>query len=85
MAKAVYVMSMEPASGKSMISLGLMEAFSRHTSKVGYFRPIVSSGGANDATIDLIRRRYGLSQSYEQSFGVTTDRSRDVGNMHDAD
>jgi phosphate acetyltransferase len=84
-AKAVYVTSMEPASGKSMISLGLMEAFSRHSSRVGYFRPVVASSGANDNTIDLIRRRYGLAQSYEQSYGITTDRTRGVGTLHDAD
>ncbi len=85
MAKAVYVTSMEAASGKSMISLGLMEAFSRHTSRVGYFRPVVASTGADDNTIDLIRRRYGLAQTYEQSYGITTDRTRGVGTLQDAD
>ncbi len=85
MAKAVYVTSMEPASGKSMISLGLMEAFSRHSSRVGYFRPVVGSGEGPDNTIDLIRRRYGLAQTYEQSFGITTHQTRGLGSMHDAD
>ena len=85
MAKAVYVTSMEPASGKSMISLGLMEAFSRHTARVGYFRPVVASPGSDDTTIDLINRRYGLNQTHEQSFGITTDQTREVGSLHDAD
>ncbi|MFN8184362.1 MAG: phosphate acetyltransferase [Candidatus Nanopelagicales bacterium] len=85
MAKAVYVTSMEAASGKSMISLGLMEAFSRHTSRVGYFRPVIASAGNDDATIELIRRRYGLAQTYEQSYGITTDQTRGVGSVQDAD
>ncbi len=68
-----------------MISLGLMEAFSRHTSRVGYFRPVVASSGVTDNTIDLIRRRYGLVQSYDQSFGITTDRTRGIGTLRDAD
>ncbi|MEZ5185583.1 MAG: phosphate acetyltransferase [Candidatus Nanopelagicales bacterium] len=85
MARAVYVTSMEAASGKSMISLGLMEAFSRHSSRVGYFRPVVASGDTDDNTIDLIRRRYALAQTYEQSYGITTDRTRGVGSLHDAD
>lgn len=75
MAKAVYVTSMEPASGKSMVSLGLMEALSRHSAKVGYFRPVVGSS-TEDNTINLIRQRYGLTQTYEQSFGITTDATR---------
>ena len=84
-AKAVYVTSMEAASGKSMISLGLMEAFSRHSSRVGYFRPVVASRQDADNTIELIRRRYDLAQSYEQSYGITTARTRGVGSLRDAD
>jgi len=75
---------MEPASGKSMVSLGLMEALSRHSAKVGYFRPVVGSS-TEDNTINLIRQRYGLTQTYEQSFGITTDATRGVGTLHDAD
>ena len=85
MAKAVYVTSMEAASGKSIISLGLMEAFSRHSSRVGYFRPVVASRQDADNTIELIRRRYDLAQSYEQSYGITTARTRGVGSLRDAD
>ncbi len=84
MAKAVYVTSMEPASGKSMISLGLMEALSRHSARVGYFRPVVGSS-TEDNTINLIRQRYGLAQSYAQSYGITTEATRGVGSLHDAD
>lgn len=84
MAKAVYVTSMEPASGKSMISLGLMEALSRHSARVGYFRPVVGST-AEDNTVNLIRQRYGLTQTYEQSYGITTEQTRGVGSLHDAD
>ena len=84
MAKAVYVTSMEPASGKSMITLGMMEALSRHSARVGYFRPVVGSS-TEDNTINLVRQRYGLAQSYEQSYGITTDATRGVGTLHDAD
>jgi phosphate acetyltransferase len=83
-AKAVYVTSMEPASGKSMITLGMMEALSRHSARVGYFRPVVGSS-TEDNTINLVRQRYGLSQTYEQSYGITTDATRGVGTLHDAD
>ena len=52
---------------------------------VGYFRPVVASPGSDDTTIDLINRRYGLNQTHEQSFGITTDQTREVGSLHDAD
>ena len=84
-AKAVYVTSMEPASGKSMISLGLMEAFSRHTARVGYFRPVVASPGSDDTTIDPINRRYGLNQTTSSPSGSPPTRPGEVGSLHDAD
>lgn len=78
-------MSLEPESGKSLISLGLAESLSQRVSKFGYFRPIVASGTEHDDVIDLIRDRYQLDQSYEASFGVTTDSTRSVGSEHNVD
>jgi phosphate acetyltransferase len=78
-------MSLEPASGKSVVSLGLMEALSRHTARVGYFRPVVAERADEDPTINLIRRRYGLTQTYDQSYGITTGRTRGIGALNDAD
>lgn len=41
MSKAVYVATSESHSGKSLVSLGLMQVLLGKTAKVGYFRPIV--------------------------------------------
>ncbi|WP_047416414.1 phosphate acetyltransferase [Cellulophaga sp. Hel_I_12] len=41
MSKAVYIATTEPNSGKSIISLGLMQILLGKTAKVGYFRPII--------------------------------------------
>jgi len=41
MSKAVYIATTEPNSGKSIISLGLMQVLLGKTAKVGYFRPII--------------------------------------------
>src|SRR5215212_3561587 len=44
--------------------------------RVGYFRPIVASGDQPDNDIELIRRRYRLPQSYEESYGAVVDDLR---------
>ncbi|MBP7973394.1 MAG: AAA family ATPase, partial [Candidatus Nanopelagicales bacterium] len=84
MARALYVMSLEPESGKSIASLGLMEMLSRHVDKVGYFRPVIRESDTRDVTIELMRSRYNLAQSYDESFGVTTGQTRHLGGSRDA-
>ena len=48
MSKAIYVTTIEPNSGKSLISLGVLRMMLTKSSKVGYFRPIINKG-VNDA------------------------------------
>ena len=79
MARAVYLTSLEPESGKSLVALGLMEILSRRVDRVGYFRPVVPPGSRRDETVELFRTRYRLSQSYGESYGVTADRTRTSG------
>jgi phosphate acetyltransferase len=80
--RALYLTSVEESSGKSVVALGLMEALSRAVTKVGYFRPVVRAGAAQDKRIELFRTRYRLDQSYDESFGVTTADTRDFGGNH---
>ena len=79
MARALYLTSLEPESGKSLAAVGVMELLSRQVDRVGYFRPVVRADGGPDETIDLFRSRYRLAQTYDESFGVTTDEARSVG------
>ena len=53
MTTVIYITSLEEASGKSLISLGAMEAAAARVSKVGYFRPVVASDSESDPVIDL--------------------------------
>ena len=41
MSKAVYIATIEPESGKSIIALGLMRLLLGKTKKIGYFRPVI--------------------------------------------
>lgn len=73
MAQSVYITSMEPGAGKSVVALGLMEMLAVRAQKAGFFRPIVPSGDARDPQVELIRRRYELDSSYEEMHAVPAD------------
>ena len=67
MAPKLYIASIEPRSGKSVVALGVMEMLSRHVRKIGFFRPIVPDGDV-DNNIELISKRYNLDIPYEDMF-----------------
>jgi phosphate acetyltransferase len=75
MERNVYLTAIEPGSGKSAVALGVMEALAS-LGRVGYFRPIVASGDQRDNDIELIRHRYRLPQSYQESYGAVVDDLR---------
>ncbi len=79
--RALYLTSVEAASGKSVVALGLMETLTRSVSRVGYFRPVIRAGEV-DKRIELFRLRYRLDQSYDESFGITSDETRAFGGNH---
>ncbi|MGB5770596.1 MAG: AAA family ATPase, partial [Crocosphaera sp.] len=41
MTNSIYISTIEPRSGKSLIALGIIELILRKTTKVGFFRPII--------------------------------------------
>jgi phosphate acetyltransferase len=58
-ARNIYVTAMEPESGKSVVSLGLMEVLSGRVERLGFFRPVVPK--EPDPQIELMRSRYELT------------------------
>lgn len=83
-ARAVYLTSLEPESGKSLVAVGVMELLSRQVNRIGYFRPVVAAGSEPDDTIEMFRSHYRLRQSYDESFGVVSDEARSVGTEAEA-
>ena len=71
MAKSLYLASLEPESGKSLVALGLMEMLSCRTDGVGYFRPVIPASERTDARIELIADRYRLSQAPSEMYAYT--------------
>lgn len=79
MATPVYLMSLEPNSGKSLVSLGVLEVAASQVDRIGYFRPVVQAGEGRDPLIETVRKTYQLQQDYDESYGVTTDQTRGMG------
>src|SRR5436190_16484103 len=65
---------MEPQSGKSVVSLGLMELLSARVERLGFFLPIVPSAEP-DAQIELIRRPYHLTRPPERMYALTQEEA----------
>ena len=73
MSKAVYIATTERDSGKSIISLGLMQLLLGRAAKVGYFRPIIDDlePGGIDNHINTITRYFNLDISFEAAYAFT--------------
>lgn len=73
MNKGIYIATIEPNSGKSIVSLGLMRALLGKTAKVGYFRPIIDDHeeGILDNHIATLLSHFDLKLNYNDAFGFT--------------
>ena len=70
-ARSIYVASLEPFSGKSLIALGLVDLFTRRVERTGVFRPITRSPSSDDHVVDLLVSREGVTTAYDDAVGVT--------------
>ena len=68
--KAVYITTTEPNSGKSIISLGLMQLLLGKAAKVGYFRPIIDdlASGEIDNHINTVISYFNLDLKFDDAY-----------------
>ena len=73
MIKTVFIASTEPHSGKSIISIGLVNMLLGKAQKIGYFKPIISQSQPQkkDDHIDTILSYFSLPVMYEDAFAFT--------------
>ncbi len=73
MNKAIYLTTIEPRSGKSLISIGLMHELLGKTPKVGYFRPIIEDlpEGEKDNHILTAMEHFKLQSDYKDHYALT--------------
>ncbi len=73
MNKAVYIATIEPFSGKSLISIGLMNELLIRKSKVGYFRPVINDypEGQKDNHILTMLDFFKLDMKYDDAYAFS--------------
>jgi phosphate acetyltransferase len=81
LARNLYITAMEPQSGKTVVSLGIMELLSTRVERLGFFRPVVPS--EPDPAIELIRRRYRLTTPPEHMRALTEEEAVGLGDYEE--
>ncbi|MFV0237377.1 MAG: phosphate acetyltransferase [Flavobacteriales bacterium] len=73
MNRSIYIATTDSYSGKSLISLGILQMIMRKTPKVGYFRPIIddSATGEKDNHITTMISHFKLNMQYEEAFAFS--------------
>lgn len=82
MSKGIYVATIEPNSGKSVVVLGLMRMLLGKTAKVGYFRPIIEDTevGEMDNHINTVISYFEIDINYKKTFTYTRSEVLDLYN-----
>lgn len=80
MTNTLYITSTESNSGKSAITLGLMQLLVRYVRKVAFFRPIIDVADENtrDPDVDLILKQFDLDIPYEDTHACMYSEARDL-------
>ncbi len=82
MSKGIYVATIEPNSGKSIVVLGLMRMLLGKIAKVGYFRPIIedTETGEMDNHINTVISHFEIDINYKKTFAYTRSKVLDLYN-----
>ncbi|WP_163338347.1 phosphate acetyltransferase [Desulfopila sp. IMCC35008] len=81
MSKNLYISALEPKSGLSLITLGVMDFLVRNLGKVAFFRPVVNTERYKDGAdeiINLIASRYELKTNYDKMYAFTIQEARNL-------
>ena len=73
MSKAIYIASSEPNSGKSVITLGLMNMLLGKLRKIAYFKPVIIENSVNnkDINIETMIDHFGMKVTYNDCYAFT--------------
>ncbi|WP_031425780.1 phosphate acetyltransferase [Flavimarina sp. Hel_I_48] len=73
MNKGIYIATLEPNSGKSIITLGLMRTLLGKIARVGYFRPIIDDQkkGEKDNHIATVLSTFDIDLDYKDACAFT--------------
>lgn len=80
MNNGIYIATLEAQSGKSLVSLGLMQLALTQLPKVGYFRPIIGDS-KKDNHIETLFKHFNIKQPYETAYAFTQSEYLDKINQ----
>ena len=80
MANSLFVTAMEPHSGKSAVTLGLMQLLLRNIRKVAFFRPIIACEPGQDPETELMIKQFNLQMDLDDTYACTLADARDMIN-----
>lgn len=79
MANSIFVTATQRGSGKSTVTLGLINLLERTISRVGYFKPIGQPGKDGvDPDVKLMKETFGMEYSIEEMQPVTMDQATEA-------
>jgi len=81
MSDSLFITSTEARSGKSLVSLGVMEILMRKIDRVGFFRPLINTDPnlkVLDNDINLISTHFNLETPYERMYGYTATEANNM-------
>jgi len=80
MSNSIYLATTDPRSGKSLVSLGVMELLLRRTTRVGVFRPVISvrSPATRDKNIELLLSYFDLDLDYDDTYAFLQEEAADL-------
>lgn len=76
MAQSIFITSAEGHSGKSTVALGVLDALSRATPRVGVFRAVARSTAEPDYVLEMLLDHDGVDLAYADCVGVSYDDVR---------
>lgn len=68
---SVYVITSSAQSGKSIVSLGLMQMLKRTTPNVAFFKPLIEHKNVVDNHIDTILSHFNVNMNYEDAYSYS--------------
>lgn len=68
---SVYVITSSAQSGKSIVSLGLMQMLKRTTPNVAFFKPLIENKNVVDNHIDTILSHFNVNMNYEDAYSYS--------------
>lgn len=87
MSKGLYIATTGPNSGKSIVSIGIMQMLLGKAAKVGYFRPIIDdfTAGQMDNHIRTMISHFELDQDFESAYAFTRTEVIQKKNLNEDD